>query len=540
MKTLKLIKSLFFNISLLIMLACTEKYDFDKLSKQIVYDPHVDAPLIKGSLTAADLFPEDDSIVKTSGDTIILVFREDTLYYLDVNDFSGIPDQDTSNHLVISAVPYPVLPFDSLTIDTTENYYLTLEHGMRLDSVFTNDGFIMIEISSTFRHTGVITIYCPDVIIDGQVFQKDFTIDRNDGTFYGVYYYPLENTKIIVNNTPEGEGYLRNFYHLVLYRNPGQGINLGDRVEVNYSVVDLDEFESAFGFAGNDAYIEDTIIATGFEGLQGVTGTFKVTDPRININYDNSFGIPVGIDLSVLGYFSEGGNVLVDLPPRVMNSSDNYLQPDVSGSFRYNRSNVPNIDQLMKFPPPDSLYSEGEVVANPGSTDARNFVLKSSRARVGLEVELPLAFEANLQIRDTFKLDMKDTKAGDFVEYANLHYRIRNEFPVNIGPYLILYDSVAGINLDTIYLAESLSEPFIKAAPVDANGITIYSQVQEYTGVIEFDRELIDNFFNAANKIIVVGSFSSYQNENVVILSTYKFDFRFNLEAQINHQTSFE
>lgn len=540
MKKSSLINLLFFSISLIFSLACTEKYDFDKLSKQIVYDPHIDAPLIKGSLTAADLFPEDDSIVKTNGDTVVLVFREDTLYYIDVNDFSGIPKQDTSNHLVISAVPYPVLPFETLTIDTVENYNLTLEHGMRLDSVFTNDGVIMIEIRSSFRHTGVITIYSPDVIIDGQPFQKDFNIDRNDGTFYGVYYYPLQNTKILVNNTPEGQGYLRNFYHLVLYRNPGQGINIGDRVEVNYSITDLDEFESAFGFAGNDTYLEDTIIATGFEGLQGVTGTFKVNDPRINITYDNSFGIPVGVNLSVLGYFSEGGNVVVDLPQRIMNSSDNYLQPDVSGSFNYNRSNVPNIDQLMRFPPPDSLNASGGAVANPGSTDARNFMLKNSRVRIGLEVEIPLAFEANLQIRDTFKLDMKDTKAGDYVEYANLHYRIRNEFPVNIDPYLILYDSVAGINLDTIYLAESLSESFIKAAPVDVHGITLYDQVQEYTGVIQFDSELIDNLFNEANKIIVVGSFSSYQYKNIIILSTYKFDFRFNLEAQINHQTSFE
>jgi hypothetical protein len=540
MRTSILIKLLFLNISLLFLFACTEKYDFDKLSKQIVYNPHVDAPLIKGSLTAADLFPEDDSIVKTSGDTIILVFRQDTLYYLDVNDFSGIPEQDTSNHLVISAVPYPVLPFDSLIIDTVENYYLTLEHGMRLDSVFTNDGYIMVEIRSSFRHTGMITIYSPDLIIDGQAFRKSFYIDRNDGTFYGKYYYPLQNAKILVNNTPEGEGYLRNFYHLVLYRSPGQGIGIDDRVEINYSVVDIDEFETAFGFAGNDSYLDDTIVATGFEGLQGVTGTFKVTDPRINITYDNSFGIPIRVDLSVLGYFSEGGNVLVDLPAGIINSSDNYLQPEESGRFQYNRNNVPNIDQLMRFPPPDSIYSQGEALANPGNSDARNFMLKTSRARIGLEVEIPLSFEANLQLRDTFKLDMKDTKAGDYVEYANLYYRIRNEFPVNIDPYLILYDSVSGVNLDTMYLAESLSEPFIKAAPVDANGITIYNQVQEYTGVIRFDSELIDNFFNAANKMIVVGSFSSYDYKNVVILSTYKFDFRFNLEAKINYQTSFE
>jgi hypothetical protein len=128
-------------------------------------------------------------------------------------------------------------------------------------------------------------------------------------------------------------------------------------------------------------------------------------------------------------------------------------------------------------------------------------------------------------------------EAADYIEYANLHYRIRNEFPVNLDPYIILYDSIADVNLDTIFLTESLTEPFIPAAPVNEKGVTIVSQVEEFTGVIRLDESLIDNFFMRANKMIMVGSFSSYQAENVVILTTYNFDFKVNLEAKIRYQT---
>jgi hypothetical protein len=126
----------------------------------------------------------------------------------------------------------------------------------------------------------------------------------------------------------------------------------------------------------------------------------------------------------------------------------------------------------------------------------------------------------------------------DFIEYAKLHYRIRNEFPVNLDPYLILYDSIADVNRDTLLLAESLSDPFIKAAPVDANGVTITSEVEDYTGTIELNEELMDHFFNDTNKLIIVGGFSSYQTGNVVILTTYRFDFRCNLEAKIHYVTN--
>jgi len=171
-------------------------------------------------------------------------------------------------------------------------------------------------------------------------------------------------------------------------------------------------------------------------------------------------------------------------------------------------------------------------------TDARNFVLKNSDILIGLELKIPLAFSANLQLRDTFKIAaMEKPEQVDFIEYAKLHYHIRNEFPVNLDPYLILYDSIADVNRDTLLLAESVLDPFIKAAPVDENGVTITSQVEDYFGTVELDKELMDHFFHDTNKLIIVGGFSSWQTGDVVILTTYRFDFRCNLEAKIHFST---
>ncbi len=528
---------LLFVTVLYLALACTDQYDFEKLSGVMVYDPKIDAPLVWGSLTAGDMLAQWDSLMDNRGDTVVLVFRADSLFYFNVEDFSGVPEQDTSEFNLVSAVPYPVLPYDSLVIDSTDIYTLTLEDNMRIDSLFINDGYLMIEVYSSFRHAGYLTIDYPGVFVNGQVFRKTIQISSTTGDFYDKKYYPLENARIYVDNSVPGEGSIVSNYHLVLTRNPGQGVNIGDRVQINYSFVDLDEFEAIFGYAGNDFYSIDTSLSTGLDAISGISGTFSVTDPRINITYKNSFGLPVGIDLGILGVFGDGHSVLIDPAEQETEASDDYLNPWSEGALHFDRTTIPNIHEFLTFPPPDSLVAEGTARANPGADDARNFVLKNSSIQVGIDIEVPLAFEADLQLRDTFRLNVEKPEAVDYVEYANLHYRIRNEFPINLNPYIILYDSIADVNIDTVLFAESLAASFIPAAPVDENGATITAQVEEITGVIRMDKELIHNFFMEANKMIMVGSFASYNTENVVILTTYIFDFKVNLEAKIRYQT---
>ncbi len=539
MKTFFLKKPwLLLGAALYLTLACSEEYDFNKLSGVIAYNPEVDAPIVWGSLTAGDMLAKWDSLMENRGDTVVLVFRDDSLFYFNVEDFSGVPEQDTSEFNLISVVPYPVMPFDSLVIDSTDVYTLTLEDNMRIDSLFINDGYLMIEVYSSFRHAGTLTIEYPGVFVDEQVFHKKIQISSAAGDFHDIKYYPLINTRIYVDNSVPGEGSIISNYLLVL-QNSGQSIDIGDRVQINYSFIDLDEFDAIFGFAGNDFYDLDTALSTGLEEISGISGSFSVTDPQINVTYKNSFGLPVGIDLSILGLYGDGHTVLIDPHEQVMEASDDYLQPWTEGLLEFNQANIPNIGDFLSFPPPDSLVAGGEARANPGASDARNFVLKNSSIQVGIEIEVPLAFKADLQLRDTFRLDIEKPEAANYVEYANLHYRIRNEFPIKLDPYIILYDSIADVNLDTVFFTGSLTESFIPAAPVDENGVTITSQVEDFTGVIKLDESLIDNFFGDTNKMIMVGSVASTNTENVVILTTYKFDFKVNLEAKIRYQTDF-
>ncbi len=182
------------------------------------------------------------------------------------------------------------------------------------------------------------------------------------------------------------------------------------------------------------------------------------------------------------------------------------------------------------------------VQANPeGDENTLNYVLGDSKLLLGMEIEVPLEFRADMQFRDTLMLNIDDNENAQYVEYANLHYRFKNEFPLNIGATLILYDSINDLNLDTIVLNNLGNKLLLTAAPVDADGITIRDQVAEVPGVMELNREQIVNFFNKATKVIIIGELSSYNPQtvsSVKILSNYALDFKFNIEAKIHYQGS--
>ena len=221
--------------------------------------------------------------------------------------------------------------------------------------------------------------------------------------------------------------------------------------------------------------------------------------------------------------------------------------PDVDGEFIIDKTTIPNIDDFLVFPPPDTIGFSFSVNANPdGDTTATNFVLYDSELLVGMEVEVPLEFRADLQFRDTVKFTLfsdseEENEEVDYIEYARLFYIFRNEFPINLDADLVLYDSITDTNLDTLPLNERTDTYFLNAAPVDSEGESILEEVRDIEGSINIDHDMAYTLFNDANKLILIGRFSSYDPENVAsvkILRSYKIDFKFGLDAKIHYVSS--
>lgn len=536
------------SVSALIWQACVkDEIDFSKISGTIDYNPQLHAPILRGSFTIADIYDaqDEDSIVVLRGDSIYIYIKQDSIYYFNVADFIEIPDQGAQHYHIVS--PSEDLIFTSsqvYIIDKPDSFEIVLDNNMRLDSIFTNTGTLVMDINSNFSVVGALRITSPQLYLNNETFDTIIQFSRASGDYHKTLNVPLRNAKIIVDNSNPDYSNLRVNFTVFVAVQAGDTIKANSYTDIDFSITNLNDFDYAFGYAGDSLFTSDTIFDIDLGQIEGLSGTFAITNPKINLFYTHSFGFPVGFDMKIKGYFEDGDSVI--LKPGIQQTlySSDYRNPEVSSALSFGRNNLSNIDQFLVFPPPERVGYSVDIKINPDeNTNAFNFISGDSKLLLGMEIEVPLEFRADLQFRDTVKLNIDDNEDVKYIEYAKLHYRFRNEFPLNVGIKLIMHDSVANVNFDTILVNNRGNKLMLTAAPVDNNGITIKEQVAEVPGEMELSSDQIDIFFNKANKVIIIGELSSYNPQtvsSVKILSNYSLGFKFNLETKIHYQGSID
>ena len=384
--------------------------DFDRMSGLIQVNPSLAAPIVNGKFNLKDLIGDNsDSALVFNGDSVTLMLHEDSLFSFNVNDFLDIPQQDTVSYYLHNDVDIPSASlWDSLIIDRDEKFDFSPGSDVRIDSAFFNQGNIYINVRSTFRHAGILYITCPSITNNGKPFNEIVQISSTDGNFQQTYISLLQNARVHIDNSVPDTSSVTVHFHLKLFKNPGEGVSVGDEVKIDFSFLDFSKFDALFGDFGNAEFSYDTLIETNLDEISGLSGLFAITNPKINFNYDHTFGFPLGFNMRIKGLFENGDSVILNPATQVITASDNYLMPESSGKISFNRNTIPNIDQFLVFPPPTQVSFNGLLSANPGGGPSSNFVLGDSKINVGLDVEVPLEFRANLQFRDTVKLDIEN------------------------------------------------------------------------------------------------------------------------------------
>jgi hypothetical protein len=522
-----------------------DKLDFENVSNRIEYNPKFNAPLIKGSFSIEDIISDDteDSVIIFRGEEVIFFLRMDSIYLINVSDIINIPEQDSIIYTIPAEPITTDIPAEGKdTIEQQEEYEIKLENNIRIDSIFLSSAFLNIKVTSTFNIAGTLRINIPSIHMNNAEFNEYVPLSaRVSGEFDTTVICPLENAIVIPEYSMTGRSYLNINFTIYLDAEAGDTIRANSETDIDFSLEGLEDFETLFGYAGEKMFVRDTVFEIDLGALEGITGTFAITNPKINIDYVHTFGLPIGFNMIVKGFFENGDSVILDPGMDIMNFSSDYLSPEASGVMVIDRQNTSNIDDFLVFPAPDEIGYNLTITANPAKdTTTSNYVFYNSEVVYNMEVEIPLEFRADLQFRDTLKFNLgaDTTEEIDYIEYARLYYSFRNEFPINLDPFLILYDSITDTRIDTIKLNETGDNYFINAAPVDSEGESIIGEVREFEGTINLDEDKIYKLLNEANKLIIVGKFSSFDPDNVSsvkILKSYSLDFKFGLDASINY-----
>lgn len=312
--------------------------------------------------------------------------------------------------------------------------------------------------------------------------------------------------------------------------------NFADAFTMDYTMSNLD-FDYLEGYFGEQNYsidLDSLEIDLG-DIFDKITGTITFTDPKINIPYTNSIGVPANLEVDLWGETSAGERQDLNAPMVSIDKLEDRDDPLVESSMEFNRDNS-SIVELIELRP-EILYYSGDVNINPdGATGLRdNFVLSASEIIGDLEVEIPASLKVqNLSLRDTtdnpfYPEDPGDESDLSKLEEITLYFSATNGFPLEIDFKIIPYDTVNNIEYPAIDVPQ-----FITAAPVDANG-RVNELIQAPIVKIELDKTMLENL-EKSERLIVQAWFKTTGDgaREVIFYTDYTFEFKLAVGLELN------
>ena len=317
----------------------------------------------------------------------------------------------------------------------------------------------------------------------------------------------------------------------------------GSRVLLDNFFMYFQNFEASYlqGYLGQEIYDlpRDTILIDFFDGWLGGGVTFA--EPSINVNVENSFGLPVRSVSNYMSILNLDGSIL-ELQSDALEDGVDFAYPalDEVGeskftSFTLDNTNSNIVDIFSNRPV--AVDYDLDALGNPDSDQAIvGFATDSSFFSINVFVDLPVYVNANNFTFRTIVEIGENELAGDFdfADYITLKIVSDNNIPIDLGLQLFFRDE-NGVALDSLFdtnLADLLPDnAIIKAAEVDADGYSISTTHNEIE--IDVPKEKFEAFL-AMRRLGLVTVLNNAPDDVVRFIDTDDVTIKIGVKAGIS------
>ncbi|MGE0088465.1 MAG: hypothetical protein AB7S50_03210 [Bacteroidales bacterium] len=520
-----------------------DEFELNKLITDVELEGGFFAPVGYGTLTVHDLIEDLDSTsyLYTDNDGLLYFSFTDSLYSYGSEEILTVPDQDFFEYFIEADFLFPPL-WDTVPLDRSEFFPFSFANEEKLDSIYLDAGDMIFNISSDFKHTGLIIITCPSIRKNGVAFTQNINIDDPSGTFSTNNTFPLNGYVIELKDSIGSDSlFLPVDFHVELY-NEGNPVLPTDQIEIIATIQNLD-FDAIFGYIGDYEIMgqTDSIEFDVFDNELFVGGV-QFANPQINFNIRNSFGVPVEANITRFTAFTSDGDSLALTLDTLINPFQ-FAFPTLSeygqvkdSVWSLDATNT-NISDLLAILPTSFIYNV-EASSNPdGPSVPYNFVSDESYVDIEFEFVLPVWFKTNdFALQDTVELDLSGiAEDADMIEQANVLLAVSNGLPIDINMQVYFADSLY-VPVDTMFRLNQ--QPLIKSGILDANNIVQTPGTK--TVLVQYTGEQITNLENVRFAIIKAGLITPQYDENVYVkfFDYYKIDYKISadIDFRINTQ----
>lgn len=432
-----------FLVLIAICLACNvNELDFNDIELQNL-KPVIAAPLGTFEYTMEELIEElDDDLIEigTNEDQVIILSFRDSASFSLTEEFISIDDVDGEGSVfpeeTVAPISIPVrIPFEKEFV-----YVYEPKSGERLDSVFYDEGTVVFKVISTCK--------CD--------FSYNFEIEntRNVDTnaplgfsgslvFDGINIPSDEQSRSLINHKTILNDNANNFTSVFrgeIIVNPGQIIKADDELKFEFVYKDQD-FKEIYGFFGRDSITIDggNIEIDLFS--EAVASGIVFEGPVIQFDFENRFGIPIGILTdSIYAKNTAGDSIFLSgqVPenPQVIefNRENFYEAKETTISVTAANSNIRDLFNLA----PTFLSLPVTGISNVNNEEGFNYVTDSSDINIDVTFILPLKFrlddftqKVDFDIEGTFDVEEVDSLFLQIVARNNLPFIARMEVSIS-------------------------------------------------------------------------------------------------------------
>jgi hypothetical protein len=513
----------------------------DKLSDEIEIQTSLVAPLIYGSMGMGDIVAKFDSTgyTGTFEDGLIYLAYSDTLVEVRVDTLDLLINEFFQENYLSPEIGDDPVYIGSAVGDTVHflksKYFSFHTKGdNRLDSILFKGGELVNEVTSTFQHTGFLTI-SSNYIRDpgGDLYSSTVVIDDPSGNFTRSDTQDLDG--FFLETDKQGDSVVFRLDYDLGIINSGNPIYPGDYCEILNSFLDLG-FYSIYGFIDISEVVSDSgMLDIPIYSDVPELSHLKLADPRINIFTESSLGIPFELTLdSVIAAAEDGSSVTLEFyeghPFIIPAPTIDMIGETAYGEFNINNQ-TSNFQDLLNIAPHTLSY---KVQGDIGQESDYHFLLDTSRFMAEVEFLLPLdlAF-TEYTLEDT--IDFAPGEGGiDTTLVQDLVVKVNsiNELPIELGLQIYLMDGSYAV-LDSVFDGQPV---FLSSSEVDGQGRL--QQAGEDINSISFPAEKIGRleqtqFIQVKARMVTSGSGIPY----VKFYSEYSLDYTISFYANLRINT---
>jgi hypothetical protein len=528
-------------IFLLAFVSCmNDEWMADKYDLTVRWEPGFEGPLVYGDLSIEDMLTKFDTsgyLIEDSTNFLYFIFDTSETVYAD--DYVDIPNQEFIEIFFQSPVDIPNDSLgnigDTINYKKVESFAWERSGDERLDSVHMKGGEIVIDVKSTIKHTGILTIYSDQISLNGQQYRKIIEISDPSGNFTTLVTVPLAGSSLYLDNSSPDTSFIEIIFEFDLI-NSGEDILADENVHIIKSFQDLD-YQGVYGYAGvYDSLIIDKEVIEFSSMPEDFRGRIQLADPQLHLRVENSFGVPFGIELLDLeARFKDASMIPITLDPDVNPIIIDAPTIDQVGQSILSHtaidSNNSNINEIASTDLTGLQFSVN-ALGNPTGF-MNNFILDTSHLDVNIEVVIPMHLRAEgLELADTFDFEIGGDEGFGRENIKSFMFQLETEngLPLEVSTQVYFMDRNDDY-LDSLFNEQNWN--ILPSGVVDDDGkviMTTYNTVE-----VPLTESQIDNVFMAERIMVKIMMETTDQGtRDIKFYSTNTLGFKLGARAEVS------